>query len=171
MRPKFLLALLLTPLVLGGLVAFAPRLIMKASYFRVPNDSQLISKFLAHRTAFERLREIALQDSKSRSFFRQHQLDDMAPDRREEYESLLTQIGPGFDVGTDQRTVRFIAAVGGSWISIGPEWVKGIEYIPLSLRGLEPFRHHLDDVRSLEWGNVYLRQIDQDWFVFVQKTD
>jgi hypothetical protein len=163
--------LLLIILILGCLIAAAPFLMVELSYWRAPKDAQLISRFQAHRADFERLRDMVLQDSASRSFFRPYELDGIAQDRRDEYEKLFAQVGPGLDVGTARGSVRFIAAVGGSWISIGPEWVKGIEYFPSPPEQWGTSIDRLDNVRALPWGNVYLRQIAPAWYLFVQKTD
>jgi hypothetical protein len=139
-------------------------------YLKAPKDRALITVFQDHRAAFEQLRQMAVEDSiwDLNEAHLDARLDDK---RKREYKRLLSEIRPGLGAGRDyDGKTRFIFAVGGL-SAIGPEWVKGIEYVPGSTDRVGPVLENLDQPASLAWGGVYLRQIEPKWFVFFQKTD
>jgi hypothetical protein len=138
-------------------------------YLKAPKDRELITAFQDHRAAFEKLRHMAAEDSAG--YLSESHLDARIGDkRREEYKSLLTEIRPCRSVGGDYQTTRFIFA-GGGLLAIGPGWAKGIEYVLGSTDHVGPVLENLDQPASLAMGGVYLRKIEPNWFVFVQKTD
>lgn len=141
-------------------------------YWWAPRDEELISQLRAHKSAFERLRDLAQQDSDKGPFFSASQLDKVDPTRRQEYLRLFAELPHGMTIGADSYSgaTRFIFAVGGV-MTIGPEWVKGIEFIPGQPTRWGHLTNQLDDPASLPWGNVYLRQADEHWYLFLQKTD
>jgi hypothetical protein len=49
--------------------------------------------------------------------------------------------------------------------------VKGIEYLPSSPTDWGAIADTLDNAAKLPMGNVYLRQAQSRWFLFLQKTD
>jgi len=138
-------------------------------YLKAPKDRELITVFQDHRAAFEKLPQMAAEDSIW--IFSESDLDARLGDkRRQEYKSLLSEIRPGLSVGRGDQTTRFIFA-GGGLLAIGPEWVKGIEYIPGSTDRVGVVLQNLDQPASLATGGVYLRQIEPKWFIFFQNTD
>jgi hypothetical protein len=138
-------------------------------YLKAPKDRQLITVFQGHRAAFEKLRQMAAEDSMW-NFSESHLDARLGDKRRQEYKSLLSEIRPGLSVGRGYQTTRFIFAVGGL-SAIGPEWVKGIEYVPGSIDREGVVLENLDQLASLATGGVYLRQIEPNWFVIFQKTN
>lgn len=138
-------------------------------YLKAPKVRELITVFQEHRAAFEKLRQMAAEDSMWD--FSESRLDARLGDkRRQEYKSLLSEIRRDLSVGRGYETTRFIFA-GGGLSAIGPGWVKGIEYVPGSTDRVGPIKENLDQPASLAMGGVYLRQIEPKWFVFFQKTD
>jgi len=138
-------------------------------YLKAPKDRELFTVFQDHRAAFEQLRQMATEDSVS--YFSESHLDTRLSDtRRQKYKSLLSEIRHGLTVTTNKQSVRFIFASGGLF-AIGPGWLKGIEYLPGSADREGAIAENLDHLASLATGGVYLRQIEPNWFVIVQKTD
>lgn len=84
--------------------------------------------------------------------------------------AIASRIDPRMRVVCDyDGTVRFILGVRGL-MTIGPERIIGLTYIPSDparkgtvVPALAP---HARDV-----GSVYLRQVDNQWYVFTQNTD
>jgi len=87
---------------------------------------------------------------------------------RDEYKSLL-KIWPGLLVGADyDGSVRFIFA--GTGVAIGPDWAKGIEFIPDTARAIGTQRDALDDAAKLP-ADLYLRKLEPQWFLFFQRDE
>ena len=137
---------------------------------RAPNDRALIVLFHDHRMALERLRQMATEDLNVQGWritasSLNEKLDDA---RKREYRHLLSEVQPlGMSVDYD-GTVRF-AYAGGGILAIGPEWGKGIEYVPGDYRKKGAIVQNLDRARKLPLGDVYLRQIEPHWFIFYQR--
>jgi hypothetical protein len=138
-------------------------------YWRWPKDAALLSQFQRHKPAFEWLRETALQKSDKAWRFSPSDLDQGqgAPFAGDLPHPDLVVV----DNHDGRGIVRFIYAEGGSILSIGPQWTKGIAYLPS-----EPEREgsqvtHLDDPEALPWGGSYVSKIDQNWYIYVQKTE
>lgn len=105
------------------------------------------------------------------SYFSESHSDTRLSDtRRQKYKSLLSETRDGLTVTTNNQSVRFIFASGGLF-AIGPGWLKGIEYLPGSADREGAIMENLDQLTSLATRRVYLRQIEPNWFVIVQKTD
>lgn len=139
-------------------------------YLKAPKDRELIKVFQDHRAAFEQLRQMATEDSVG--YLTESDLDTRLSDtRRQKYKSLLSEIRPSLTVTADKGLVRFIFASGGGLLAIGPGWLKGIEYAPGSTAREGGILENLDQPASLAWGDVYLRQIEPNWFIIVQKID
>jgi hypothetical protein len=140
-------------------------------HLRSPLDVQLITTFHARRESFERLRQMATQDSQYQSTFSKSDLGTKLSDsRQQEYQSLISDVYSNLVVSVDyDRTTRFIFA-GGGLSAIGPGWVKGIEYVPGNDTKKGTVVETLDNVKTLPAG-VYLRQIEPKWFVFYQEDD
>jgi len=138
-------------------------------YLKAQNDRELIAVFREHRPAFEKLRNMVIEDSVS--YLSESQMDGRLNDaRKHAYQSLLSEIRPRLIVVSDLKSVRFVFASGGL-SAIGPGWLKGIEYEPRSVYGPGEIQGSLDQPSSLEEGGVYLRQIEPKWFVFLQKDN
>jgi hypothetical protein len=153
--------------------------------FRAPKDQKLISIFHAHHEAFEKIQQMAIEDSRHGLYFdgdiKEAKLEGAKIDetRLQEYKNLLSEIRPGLDWGIDGRNevVRFLFAGGGGTIS--SDWVKGIEYVPNSfeINGVT-YRQgwegvvltNLDNARTLP-ANIYLRPIESNWFLFYQRDE
>jgi hypothetical protein len=138
-------------------------------YLKAPKDRELFTVFHDHRAAFEKLRQMATEDSLS--YFSKSDLDARLSDQRKrEYKNLLSEIRSGLVVTTDSQMAKFIFA-GGGLSAIGPGWDKGIVYVPGSTDRAGVIRDNLDRPASLATGEVYLRQIEPKWFIIFEKTD
>lgn len=137
-----------------------------------PSDKDLLTLFHDHRTAFERLRQMATEDLQQKNAVYYNQtasygkLDEM---RKQEYKHLLSEIhghsvAPGYD-----GAVGF-AFAGGGLSAISPGWSKGIVYIPGNYARGAHIVQNLDKANKLPPG-VYLRQIEQNWFIVYQRTN
>jgi hypothetical protein len=162
--------LIITSIVLVCAVAGAVLWMIDPFYWRWPKDDGLLANFRAHTHAFEDLRAI-ISSTPNANVFTASSWDSLGQAQQETYQTAFRQIGSSWTVTNDRGTVRFIAAVGGSWISIGPEWIKGIEYISIPPEGAGLTTANLDDPKALALGDVYLRPIDQHWYLFVQKSE
>ena len=138
-------------------------------YLKAPKDRELIKVFQDHRAAFEQLRQMATEDSMG--IFSESDLDaGLGDKRRQEYKSLLSEIRPGVLVAKDyDGRTRFIFAEG-ALLAIGPEWIKGIEYVPGSTAREGDVLKNLDQPASLPWGDVYLRQIEPKVAIFISEN-
>ena len=95
--------------------------------------------------------------------------------RRQEYKHLKAEMHPSFDViiwGTangPDNVVKFVFAWGGL-SAIGPEWTKGIEYVPGDDEDEAGFLPNLDKPGALPYG-MYVREIEPHWFIFYNYMD
>jgi hypothetical protein len=141
----------------------------RAARVMEPKDQELIATFYAHRQAFEQLQEMVTEDAR-RGWYLEGS-DSRKPDqpRRDEYKKLISQIRPGLQVVMTGPTgaVRFISA--GEGTAIGPDWVKGIEYVPGDSWQGVPLPD-LDKAASLP-AYVYIREIEPRWFIFYQRDE
>jgi hypothetical protein len=130
-----------------------------------PTDQELISTFHAHRQAFEQLQEMTTEDARRGWYLEGSNPDKLDQPRRDECQSLISQIRPGLRVVMTGPTgaVRFIFALTGS--AIGPGWVKGIEYVPGDYGQEGILRPDLDKAASLP-ARVYMREIEPRWLIF-----
>jgi hypothetical protein len=155
-------------IVLGAIGAFLLWL-ADPLYLKAPNDNDLLIIFHNNRSAFEKLCRMATEDSES--YISESNLDvKLSGERRQEYKSLLSGIHSGLIVTTSTQSVRFIFANGGL-SAIGPEWLKGIEYLPKDVAREGTVVKDLDHPALLATGGVYLRLIEPAWFLILQKTD
>jgi hypothetical protein len=137
---------------------------------RAPRDQKLVTSFHDHRTAFERLRQMATEDSEKGPYFSESFLDGRLDEmRKREYRRLLFEIHPGLIATVNYGTVRFCFA-GGGLSAISPGWGKGIEYVPGDYERKGRVVENLDEANKLPPG-VYLRKIEPNWFIFYQRTD
>jgi hypothetical protein len=121
---------------------------------------------------------MAADDSKQEGYFNERLLNEKFPwSRRQEYKHLEAEVYHSFDViiwetanGPD-NVVRFVFAWGGL-SAIGPEWTKGIEYIPGDDNDKDEAQllPSLDQPGALPYG-MYVREIEPHWFIFYNYVD
>lgn len=153
--------------VVGGGLFFAA----DPFYMRMPKDAVLLRELQARRGAYERVSQMMIEDSNVASKFSRYELNkDLTQERRAEYEQLFAQLPVGMVATTHRQSARFIFASGGL-LSIGPEWIKGVEYLPSAPTDWGKLVDNLDNPSGLAMGNVYLRPAQDQWYIFLQKTD
>ena len=135
-----------------------------------PKDQELIATFYAHRQAFELLQEMATEDARRGWYLGASDPSKLDQPRRDEYKKLISEIRPGLQVAMNGTTgvVRFIFAGEGS--AIGPDWVKGIEYVPGDHGWEGVLLPDLDKAASLP-ASVYIREIEPRWLIFYQRDE
>lgn len=140
-------------------------------YLRAPRDSDLIDVFLTHRAAFEKLRQMAAEDPE----WYISKADDADPQmsmaRKQEYKHHISEINSGLILIKSDNSVKFIYT-GAGLLAIGPGWDKGVIYAP---GGIQPEEGvivgSLDHPAALKANEVYMRQIEPDWFIYFQRFD
>jgi hypothetical protein len=135
-----------------------------------PRDQELISIFHADRQAFERLQKMATEDARRGWYLGGSDLSKLDQPRRDEYKNLISQIRPGLIVAVTGPTGGLRFMFSGEGVAIGPGWVKGIEYGPGDYSPDGVFLPDLDKAAGLP-PNVYLRQIEPNWFIFYQRDE
>ena len=141
-----------------------------ALQMEIPSDAMLLEKFQAHRSEFERLRQMVTEDMDQRSFFSEATIANVRPEaRRNEYRNLL-KLSPNLMVGVDYNgTIRFIFS-GSEGLAIGPGWAKGFQFIPEGAKLIGTEMRSLDDAPKLPAG-AYLREIEPRWYIFYQRDE
>jgi hypothetical protein len=122
----------------------------------LPDEQHVIALYAAHEQEFAALTKM----------IESHCAGQLTP----EATAVASRINPRMRVVCDyDGTVRFILGVRGL-MTIGPEQIIGLTYIPgdPARKGsvVPALAPHTQDV-----GNVYLRQVDNQWYVFTQNTD
>jgi hypothetical protein len=130
----------------------------------IPKDRALVDSFHAHRQAFETLKEMADKDATTAS---NSISATLSASRRSEYARLLSQIHPKLEMGFDANGTLFSFAEGGVGLSIGPNWSKGIAYLPAPSR-VGQIVNSLD--KNPDRDDMYLVRIEGNWYVFYQRT-
>lgn len=136
-----------------------------------PPDRTLIAVFHAHRSTFERLRQMAVEDMQIQAIFSESALsDNLSEAKRQEYKSRLAEIDSHVTLTVDfDGTVRFIFQVRGD-SAVGPGSLKGVEFLPKTARPGGPLRRDLD--LADKWGDgIFLRPLAGRWFIFFQRTE
>jgi hypothetical protein len=125
--------------------------------------------FQDHRNELERLRQMATEDMGQASYFSKSKLSNSLPEpRRREYKNLLG-LSRGLAIGVNSDgSVRFIFASKGQ--AIGPDWAKGIQFIPDKVTVIGDRMDGLDGVQKLPAG-VYLRELEPRWYIFYQRDE
>jgi hypothetical protein len=142
-----------------------------SEYPKMPTDREILSVFKANYSAFDRLREMAIEDSSKEQFFSKSHLSEKLSDaRRQEYLTQFERIKVDVEVTANDQSIRFIFFSSGK-SAIGPEQFKGLEYLRVAIEKEGVLKRSLDDLKSMPVGEVYLRRIDTNWFLVVQKTD
>jgi hypothetical protein len=120
-----------------------------------PDEQHVIALYAAHEQEFAALTKM----------IESHCVEPLSP----EATAVASRIDPRMRVVCDYGTVRFILGVRGL-MTIGPEQIIGLTHIPG-----DPARQgsvvsvlgpYTQDV-----GEVYLRRVDNQWYVFTQNTD
>jgi hypothetical protein len=142
-------------------VALFPALVVAVIAWRrlfppFPDEQHVIALYAAHEHKFAALAKM----------IESHCAGPLTP----EATTVAARIDPRMRVVCDyDGTVRFVLGVRGM-MTIGPEQIIGLTYIPgdpTRKGNLVPtLGPHAQDV-----GNVYLRRVDNHWYVFTQNTD
>lgn len=102
-----------------------------------PKDAELVALLRSHRDAFETLATMGIEDARTFSCVSVEDLDKepltdglqfLNPERRDKYKRLLASIRSDLVMGVDGYTmsVSFSYSRGGTGLSIGRSWEKGI---------------------------------------------
>ncbi len=138
-----------------------------------PKDSRLIATLLQKKNVFERIVTMAQEDGEPG--WRPDVNSDQKPlpaERVKSYKNLISELGSGVVVTWDHTSggVNFIFVTGGTLLAVGAEWFKGIAYIPNRQEEDGTLLQSLDGAKRLEAG-VYLRKIDENWFLLYERTE
>lgn len=134
-------------------------------------DAELIAAFKERRSDFEKLKQMATEDSGSIGYISEKTLKKSAlsENRQNEYTTLLSRIHPGLTVGAGPQQVTFHFAQGGAALAIGRSWIKGITYLPGGAKGCTIVKN-LDEL-SLVADGVYVVPIEGDWYLIYSQLD
>jgi hypothetical protein len=139
---------------------------------RMPKDAELREIFQVHREAFEKLAAMGTVDTGVVSLLSPEMLDErpltggrevLTPERRSEYTRLLSSIKPDLVMGIDAYRITFSYSRGGSDLSIGPGWMKGIAYLPRGQERVGLVVNNLD--KAPGQNDVYLVPIESKWYI------
>jgi hypothetical protein len=138
-----------------------------------PKDSDLIALFSRQKSIFERIVTMAHEDGERGWLMGANIPQRTVPvERVKSYETLTSELGPNVNILWENKsgTVLFTFQTGGSLLAVGAEWWKGIEYIPTLQEEDGTLMPRLDGARRLAAG-VYLRKIDQNWFLLYERVE
>ncbi len=143
-----------------------------------PKDAELVSSFRSHHDAFERLAAMGMEDTGIVSLLSPEMLNEqpltdgrkaLSPERGGECVRLLTSITPDLVMGIDFDRITFSYSRGGSTLSIGPGWMKGIAYLPHGYERVGMVVTNLDKPPSQD--DVYLVPIQSNWYIIYVHLD
>jgi hypothetical protein len=144
----------------------------------MPKDTELREIFQRHRDALEKLAAMGTRDTGIVSLLSPEMLGErpltggreaLSPERRSEYTSLLTSIKPDLVMGIDFYRITFSYSRGGSDLSIGPGWMKGIAYLPQGHERVGIVVSNLD--KPPGENDVYLVPIESKWYIIYSQFD
>jgi hypothetical protein len=146
----------------------------------MPKDADLVDLFRSHRDAFERLATMAIEDTGTFSSISVEALNkepltgglqSLSLERRSEYKRLLSSIKSDLVMGIDTftRSVSFSYWRGGTGLSIGRSWEKGIAYLAHGPERVGRVVPSLDKP-PLE-DDVYLVPIEPKWYIMYVQLD
>jgi hypothetical protein len=146
----------------------------------IPKDTELMELFRSHLDAFAKLAAMGLEDANTCSSVSLETLDKeplsdgrqaLAPERRGEYRRLLASIRPDLVMGMDASamSVSFSYWHGGTGLSIGRSWEKGIAYLPGGPERVGRVVNSLNEPPP-EVG-VYLMPIEPKWYIIYTDLD
>ena len=142
-----------------------------------PKDKDLIKIFYSKRAAFERLRQMSSESTRSKWYLRISPLNNHERQARlSEFMKLTLSIDQDLEVSLcDQpeipwcdQIIRFYLAGGGIY-SILPRWSKGVEYLPVDPKKEGVIVTSLDNPSLFLDDGIYLKRIEKNWFIFFQK--
>jgi hypothetical protein len=138
-----------------------------------PKDQELVAIFQGNRDAFERLRSMALEDSRVISYVSQDSLKNSALSeaRRNEYLRLLSGIRRNLTVGAGPHQVTFHFAGGGVGLAIARSWVEGITYLSDGSEKGCVIVKSLDDLGANVSDGVYLVPIERNWYLLFSQSE
>jgi hypothetical protein len=165
-RTCFVLAI---PLALGALYMWR----LNPLALGRPTDGELVAIFREHREAFERLRTMALEDSRVISYVSEDSLQKsgLSEARRAEYVRLLSGIRRNLTAGVSLHGVTFRFAGGGVGLAIARSWVEGITYLSDGSEKGCVIVKSLDDLGAHISDGVYLVPIDRNWYLEFSQLD
>ena len=169
---KIGLKVILTLLCLGACVVLFLFWRADPYNFRAPKDQTLIQLFQDHREVFERLCKMGKEDSKYGWYFSKSHLNNVSELHQREYIKMFSEIDHvSAETVVENGNTTFIYATGGILI-IGPEWHKGIQYVPGDGKKqyIGNIMPNLDKAWKLQPG-YYIRPIEPHWYIFYNRTD
>jgi hypothetical protein len=144
----------------------------------MPRDAELREIFRSHRDAFEKLAAMGIEDTGIVSLLSPEMLNErpltdgretLSPKRRSEYTRLLANIKPDLVMGIDVYRITFSYSRGGSALSIGPGWMKGIAYLPQGHERVGMLVTNLD--KPPGQNDVYIVPIESKWYIIYVQFD
>jgi hypothetical protein len=144
----------------------------------MPKDSQLVELFRSHRDAFERLAVMGIEDAATVSHVSVEALKEeplsqglqaLTPARRSEYVRLLSSIRTGLSMGSDAYGVCFSYWSGGTGLSVGRSWEKGIAYLPHGYERVGRLATSLDKPPTQD--DIYVVPIEPKWYIYYSQLD
>ena len=164
---------LLSILVIGSGIIFW---MADPFFLKDPKDQYMIDVFNEKKTYFERVSQLVL----SSQIDGYETASDLSHPEKEEYKRLISKISPGISVykqfsfninSTKSIGLVLFEFAGGGLSTIGPEWGKGIEYISGDPKNEGKIVTSLDNLSSLPAGNIYLKKIAPQWFIYFMNLD
>jgi len=144
----------------------------------MPKDAELVELFRSHRDAFERLAIMGMEDAATVSHvsveaLKKEPLSDglqaLSPARRSEYVRLLSSIRTDLSMGSDTYGVCFSYWSGGTGLSVGRSWEKGIAYLPHGHERVGAPVTSLDKVPTQD--GMYVVPIERNWYIYYSQLD
>ena len=135
-------------------------------------DQDLIVLFRNHRSDFEKLKVMAIEDAGRIGYINESSLRQSAlsEGRKSDYSNLLSSISPSATLGTGAHQVTFHISQGGAVLAIGRSWTKGIAYLPGGAKGCTLVKS-LDELGSQINDGVYVVPIEGDWYLIYSQLD
>jgi hypothetical protein len=144
----------------------------------MPKDAQLVELFRSHRDAFEKLASMGMEDAGTVSHLSVETLNEepltdgrqnLAAPRRGEYKRLLSSIRSDLAMGFDPSGAFFSYWRGGTGLSIGRSWEKGIAYLPDGYEKVGILVTNLDKPPTQD--DIYLVAIEPKWYIYYSQLD
>jgi hypothetical protein len=137
----------------------------------LPTDRELVALFRTHRESFERLRTMALQDTRSVSYLSTDTLDHnfLSAARRKEYADLLSAIRSDLVMRIDPLDISFSYWGGGEGLSVNRSWMKGISYLPHGPKDVGVIVQSLDSPPRQD-GQFYV-PIEGNWYIVYKQLE
>lgn len=138
-------------------------------FIRAPSDAAIATSFRDHRDEFLRLQKMVREDKIG--YLSSGNLEEIKnPVRRKEYENLFAIVPGNIKIARAAHSTRFILVDAGL-AAIGAGWLKGLEAFDDNQTPQPEVVSSLDNAFSLPSGNAYLKRLEENWYIFLQKTD